>query len=309
MKKADKPLITIGIPTYGRDDVLVRTIKDLLSQKTKNIEIIVADQSDRHKSSTVEFFKSNKDERLKVFNIYPPSSPAARNFIINKARADIVLFVDDDIRVGKDFVDNHLKTYDIHEDVSFVAGRVKQKGLPLTHELTHFDKYGSQKGWFNCPDEQYATTFPGGNFSGYKKALKKIGGFETDYMVNAFREESDCAMRAEKAGYKIYFNPEACILHLAAPSGGNRLKNHQHDNIDFYKNDLLFVLRFVDKKLIPISLIKKYIKYVLHDYYMHKKIKIIYKFIVRNAYFAIGLVTACTRILFKRRIVAREVIK
>lgn len=309
MKSSIKPLITIGVPTYGREEVLVTTIEDLLNQNNKNIEIIVADQTDRHEASTLEFFKSNKDKRLKLYSITPPSLPAARNFIIDKSRADIILFVDDDIRVGKDFVDNHLKTFAKHKDVSFVAGRVKQKGLPLTHELTHFDKYGRQKGWFNCPDGQYATTFPGGNFSAYKKALKKIGGFETSYKRNALREESDCAMRAQNAGYSIYFNPDASILHLAAPMGGCRVKSHQYDNIDFYKNDLLFVLRFVDKKLIPISLIKQYIKYVWHDYYMHKKIKIIYKFILRNAYFATGLVAACTRILFKSRIVAREVIK
>ena len=65
--------------------------------------------------------------------------------------------------------------------------------------------------------------FVGVNHSVRVSALKAIGGYDENYSIGpAIREESDVAARLWKAGYRIDFDPEAWLIHLATPSGGCR---------------------------------------------------------------------------------------
>lgn len=69
-------------------------------------------------------------------------------------------------------------------------------------------------------------TFGGGNHSARSSFLRRIGGYDPNYLGYAFREDSDAAIRIWKAGGTVVFDPEAEIEHLAVPRGGCRI--HQH---------------------------------------------------------------------------------
>ena len=301
------PLITVAIPTLNREEVLIDSVNDVLAQGFKDIEVLVVDQTPIRSKKITDFLANNKDKRLRYYHTAPASLPAARNFCLDKATAPIILFIDDDVRLPKDFVAQHLKTHEAKPDIAVVAGRVKQEGVPFTHTLTHFNKYGFQTGWFNCPDAQYCETFPGGNFSVQTKALKEVGGFDPSYMANALREESDAALRLKRAGYKFYFNPDAYIIHLAAPSGGTRIHTHQFNNLEFYKNDLLFTLKYVDGRRLPLAITKKYGRYVYTTYIQKRKYQTFPLFFLRNLYFVVGLTVAIKRYFIPVTIVQLEV--
>jgi GT2 family glycosyltransferase len=295
MAKTKSPKITVGLPTYGREAVLINTINDIFAQDEQDFEIIVADQTEHLAPEIKHFFNSNTDPRLRYFRIGPPSLPAARNYITDKAESEFLVFIDDDVELPKDFLTKHLQTFKDHPDITAVAGRVKQKGVPFTHTITHFDKYGFQIGWFNCPDAQYPETFPGGNFSIKTEALKNAGGFDPSYRANALREESDCAYRVRQKGYKIFFNPEAYIFHLAAPMGGSRIKVHQFNNLEFYKNDLLFTLKTVRRRYLLVALLRKYGRYTWTTYQQRRKWQTPILFCLRQLYFAVGICVAIKR--------------
>lgn len=301
------PLITIAIPTLNREGVLIDSINDVLEQSEKNIEVLVVDQTPQLSKKIIDYLEDNKDARLRYYHTAPASLPAARNFCLEKATAPIILYIDDDVRLPRDFVAQHLKTHHAKPDIAVVAGRVKQDGVPFTHTLTRFSKYGFQTGWFNCPDKQYCDTFPGGNFSVQTKALKYAGGFDPSYMANALREESDAALRLKRAGYRFYFNPDAYIIHLAAPSGGTRIHTHQFNNLEFYKNDLLFTLKYVAGHRLPLAILKKYGKYVYTTYIQKRKYQTLPLFLLRNLYFVVGLTVAIKRYFVPVKIVQTEV--
>lgn len=47
-----------------------------------------------------------------------------------------------------------------------------------------------------------------------------VGGFDTRYYGNAFREENDMSLKMVRAGVTIFYEPSAeLLLHLAAPYG------------------------------------------------------------------------------------------
>jgi glycosyltransferase involved in cell wall biosynthesis len=256
--------LTVALPTYGRDEVLIDTIKDVLKQDFDDFELVVVDQTKAHDEATEKYFKTQTDTRLRYFRTTPPSLTAARNFAIAEARSDLILFLDDDIELhDPHFLRYHYEAFQKDKAIVAVAGRVvnKDNRLFIQHETEHplyHDRYGLGHDSFNCPNSQYGTDFPGGNVALRVDAIKAIGGFDPSYKGSAIREESDAAHRLVKAGGKVYFEAQAAILHLAAPTGGTRIYTHQFDNQMFYTNDILFALKTVKLRYLPIGLAKRY---------------------------------------------------
>ena len=63
--------ISIVIPTYGRDDILIATIKHLLDLEPKPAEILVLDQTEKHQEiveSTLAGWKLSGAVKLILFN-------------------------------------------------------------------------------------------------------------------------------------------------------------------------------------------------------------------------------------------------
>ncbi len=255
-----KPKITVAIPTLGRDQVLVDTIRDVLKQDFDGFELVVVDQTIRHDGPTQKFLDNLKDPRFRYFLVGPPSLPAARNYAMEQAATEIVLFIDDDVILSPDFIKHHYDAYQLDPEIVAVAGRVinqtdtqKQTTVPLS-----FDRYAMGRSTFNCIVSQYATSFPGGNVSVRRDRVLAIGGFDPSYKWSAIREKSDVAFRLVQSGYKIYYEAQASLIHLAAPSGGARLPTHYFDNLNFYRNDLLFAVKSVKLMDLPIALAKRY---------------------------------------------------
>lgn len=298
---ANQPDITVAIPTYRREGVLIDTIKALLKQSHQNLELLVVDQSTQHLPETEAALAKITDHRWRYVKAKPPSLPAARNFCLQIARAPIVLFLDDDIVPTKDLVKYHLQTFTNHPELSVVGGRVLQEGFPIKNEVLCFDDYAVSHGVFTATEAGYTNAFPGGNHSLRVKDALEVGGFETRYYGNAFREESDMALKMTRAGMKIYYEPRAELLHLAAREGGTRVKNYQHlyDTPLFYRNELFFTLRSVDKGKRREALRRKYHEYclVVRHYPAWR----------RRLLFWTGLIAAVWRLKFGRRITTKAV--
>lgn len=294
------PAISVAIPTYNREKVLINTINDvLLGQSFNDLELIVVDQSTHHTEDTQKSLDSIKDPRFRYFKTSPPSVTAARNFALSKAQSPYIIFLDDDVVLDKNLVKEFLQTFVDMPQISGIAGRVMQKGFPIKNEVLKFDEYAVSHGVFTSKVGDFTNAFPGGNCALRVKEVISIGGFDTRYKNNAFREESDMSMRMSGLGYKIYFQPKAELTHLAAPYGGNRVQTHIYDNPAFYQNELFFTLRFAK--------IGNRIKALLIKNKEYCKVPSRRTTYTRQMYFFLGLVVAIWRILFGRQIVSKEV--
>ena len=120
-----------------------------------------------------------------------------------------------------------------------------QQGFPIMDKILMFNKYMISEGVFTSPMSGYTNAFAGGNCALKTKDALRVGGFDTRYRDNAFREESDMSMKMISNNMKIYYQPKAELLHLAAPRGGNRVAGDIWDNFGTYKNELFFTFRYV----------------------------------------------------------------
>ena len=84
----------------------------------------------------------------------------------------------------------------------------------------------------------------GCNMSFKRHVLDRVGGFDTRYVGNAYREESDICMRVRRAGFAVRFAPAAKLVHLEAPAGGCREVAPLHDGPVVYRNEFPLLLNF-----------------------------------------------------------------
>lgn len=297
-----KVKVSVIIPTYNRNKILVQTIKSVLEQKFSNFELLIVDQSEKHDKQTQSFLDNLSDDKVRYYKVFPPSLPAARNFGLKKAKGDIIIYIDDDVLLDQGFIEAHADSYQ-QRDVVCVAGRVVQKDKPITDTLLYFRKTGFGAGSLNYPKFAYAETALGCNMSYKKEVLLRIGGFDTNFIGNAIGEESDVSFKLRKQGYKILFNPNASLFHLYYQSGGCREKKSIYDNYIVYRNEILFFLRHRPLIYFPYFFAGHFFKYVLNRKLINQR-----KVLSRLRVFLFGLLIGSWIFFFpKKKIIAREV--
>ena len=225
MQYKDRPSVCVAIPTYNRERVLVDTIKQVLAQDPPSDEVLVIDQTDEHEPETEKYLAgADKAKKIKWIRQRRPNLPGARNRALEETQCDVLIFIDDDVELPTDFVEKHKRNYS-DSSVVAVAGRIIQDGLSVP----------ARKKWPRIMDYRFfplnftkrvegIASFRGCNHSVRVNALAKIGGYDTNYIGWAYREDSDVAIRLWKADGRIIYDPDAGLKHLATPTGGCRLK-------------------------------------------------------------------------------------
>lgn len=253
--------ISVIIPTRGRDACLRQTLRDLAAQEYREFDIWVVDQNDAP-------LKSLHAEVGDVFlhhELMPPrGSHAGRNHAIFKTTAELCVFVDDDVRVEPDFLRLHSELFvegrREHPNLAGIAGRVIQPKDGLSeNEMTakgEFAKYntrtGRATGNFFGTKRGLVEHMHECNFSALTRSLREVGGFNEEFQGNAYFEGTDLALRLQKNGGVLLYDPRVKLIHLQSPSGGNRVKRKSVHNYWMMRNYCLLNSLHLPKTRIPI---------------------------------------------------------
>ena len=208
--------ISVVIPTYRRERVLVETLEHLLRQSEAADEVLVIDQTQEHEAATIKRLEQLQAQRaIRWIQQQPPSITAAMNRGLLDARCDVVLFVDDDIVPDSSLLSTHRAAH-TSRSKTVVAGRVIQPWQVEAPGQNSTDSTGAgvEPGWV---DE-----FMGGNFSIRRADALELGGFDENFVQVAYRFEAEFANRFRAAGGRIRFEPAACLHHLHEGRGGTR---------------------------------------------------------------------------------------
>lgn len=240
------PLISVIIPTYNRDEPLLETFRSLFRSDYPRFEIIVVDQSDKKFPKKEKFLVQHK-KQIRYFSGLLPNASAARNFGVKKAKGEILLFVDDDVECTSRLVAAHVKNYK-DDQVGAVVGRIITPGQKLEENNKNVGRitpWGNFISGFSSKILQEVMTVITCNASWRRDVFEKIGGFDENF-TGPIREDSDLSLRTRKAGYKIFFDPTAEVVHKRAESGGfrkseGRLKWY----FGFFKCETYFFLKHI----------------------------------------------------------------
>jgi GT2 family glycosyltransferase len=228
-KKDENISLSVIIPTYYRYKYL-SDLLDMLSKQTfKKFEVIVPDQTPEADRPTDFYKKFHKEINLEVIYIKEPSLTRPRNIAVEYAKGEILLFLDDDIIIKKNFIESHVDVMK-RENVDVVNGATTLKDrLPLEYpwdvrvlDPVRFFLVAPNYKW-----EGMMFTISSCNVSIKKKNFLAVGGFDEKIprMV-----DFELGYRLYKSGAKIYFSYKPLAKHLRG-DGGSRKNPKNHNKL------------------------------------------------------------------------------
>ena len=218
--------LSLVIATYNRAEQLMVTLSSVAAQSKSSVQwesIIVDNNSGDNTKSRVEEFIA-KHPKLNILYHFESKQGLshARNAGIERAKGDIIAFIDDDERIVPDFIDAYIKLFDSHPKAMAAGGKIIAEyptGRPRW--MSHY----AERPIANPMDfGDYVRSFPkgripgGGNMAMRREVFDKIGVFNTSLgrtgksLIGG--EESDLFERIAKAGMECYYTPRAVMHHI-----------------------------------------------------------------------------------------------
>lgn len=264
--------ISIIIPTYNRNKVLCDTINSIINQcelinKKYIYELIIVDQTETHDIYTKDYIENlRKYSFIKYIHTSIANLPNARNIGIKQAVGSIIVFLDDDVLLHDDFFDNLLLSYQDYNIMSVVGKPLlkNQSGenILLSNQsllkkctkiilqiifgggkTSIISKYGPILLNTESSKVELVDAGRGCCMSFRKEVFDIIGYFDSNYIGNALREETDLFCRMKKAHMKVLFNPLIIVDHLMADDGGCRAQYSEKYWVTYFSNQFYFYLK------------------------------------------------------------------
>ena len=101
------PLVSVIVPVYNTGKLAKKLTENILRDKYENVEIILVD--DGSTDDSLSILKSIKNSKVKVYNKKNGGPSAGRNFGIEKAKGEYLLFIDSDDGIKDDFISKLLE--------------------------------------------------------------------------------------------------------------------------------------------------------------------------------------------------------
>jgi glycosyltransferase involved in cell wall biosynthesis len=117
-------LVSVIIPTYNASGFILETVNSVLKQSYLNFEILIV--NDGSTDNTISVVESINDTRVKLFNRTNQGVSAARNFGLENANGDYLIFFDSDDLMPVDFIQERIAFLIKNPFFSFVTGWVQK---------------------------------------------------------------------------------------------------------------------------------------------------------------------------------------
>jgi len=136
------PVFSIIIPLYNKEKYIQNTIESALNQTFKDFEIIVV--NDGSTDSSLAIVKQIEDSRIKIFSIKNGGVSRARNFGIEKAKSDLIAFLDADDLWRNNHLEELYKLWKDHPNCGLYAMGYSKKfdnSIPISAVFVNLNNY------------------------------------------------------------------------------------------------------------------------------------------------------------------------
>ncbi len=231
--------ISVIIATKFRHQDLLNTLENISLQALLPNELIIVDQNISSDIKNAVFSMFNRLDKFKKNNIilkYIHDSQItgltqARNRGIEKNESDIVLFLDDDVILEKDFIFNILEIYRKYPEIAGVGGFITNfvtgynMGLvsKIFLKIFHLGYFADSRIpiYINpkYKDTEYVTTSKlFGGLSSFRKEIFQEFKFDENFIGYSILDDVDFSFRVSRK-YKIVIAPKARLMHIKSDVG------------------------------------------------------------------------------------------
>lgn len=220
-----QPLVSIVIPNWNGANFLPACLDALRGQTYPRVEVIVADNA------------STDGSRVLLSADYPEvrlvALPENRGFTgacnagMQAANGEIVILLNNDTEVKPDWVEQVVAAFDRHPEAGLVASKMllfdRRDTLHTAGDYYTVDGRAGNRGVWQ-PDgpaynrEEYVFSACGGSSAYRREMLDEVGLLDDDFFFSM--EDIDLAWRAQLAGWRCVYAPQAVVYHHLAATGG-----------------------------------------------------------------------------------------
>ena len=234
----DQCAVTVVLSTFNRARLLGPAVERLLDQSvsTTSFELVVVDNNSTDEThAVVREHIAAAGGRLRYVFEGQQGLSYARNAGIRAARADIVAFTDDDVRVGDDWVEVIRAAFERHPHVDCLGGRTLPVWpSPPPEWLTRLHWVGplALQDYGDDPfivEAQRALCLAGANFAFRKRIFANIGMFSPDFPRS---EDTELMIRLWLSGARALYVPNMLAYAAVQPERLSKAYHRQwHFNI------------------------------------------------------------------------------
>lgn len=231
-------VIILSYNTVGYTTKCLQSIQEQnIDVNTKDLEVIVIDNASS--DSTVEQIKKRFPWVRLIVNKKNLGFAAGNNVGIKVAKGKYILLLNSDTVVLPDTFEKLLSFIDKTDDAGAVTARLEladgaldlacHRGFPTPwNALTYFAKLeqlfaniklfsGYHQTWKDFNTTHQVDAISGACFLTRKKIANQIGLLDEQFFMYA--EDIDWCMRIKQAGWKVYYYPNAKVIHYKKRSG------------------------------------------------------------------------------------------
>ncbi len=203
---------SVIVVSYNRASLLSHCIDKLLDQSVEGYEVIVVD--DGSTDATKELMGKVDDVNfIYLRNRRKMGQPTSRNIGIKKASGEVIIFVDSDVLVDKDFIKDHLKLHQRNNRL-IVQGMVRH--------IKNLRDYGKPS---MLIDGLCLSGLITQNVSVKKKYLKEVGGFNESFGNTMGYMDVELGRRLKGIGLSTVYAWRRCVgWHVDGYETDERLK-------------------------------------------------------------------------------------
>lgn len=217
---------SIIIPTHNRVKSLLRTIKSVcrLNFPPKDYEIIIVENAcmDSTKSIIEKWIYEKRINNMKVFSENTTGVHFARNTGAHIAKGEVLVFIDDDILVSKNFLNAYVAFFKKYPGMVAAGGEVlpeweteppkwlinfidKRKTFFILGLMSPYNKFRLAKDGF----------FFSNNMAIKKEILFQMGGFNPELIGNDYVGNGEAGLNQKlwENGRLVGYVPEALVYH------------------------------------------------------------------------------------------------
>jgi glycosyltransferase involved in cell wall biosynthesis len=213
--------LSVIIPTFNRNDLLVNCLSSLLTKIDSLIEIIIVNDSEQN---TIDLPIHLFSKQVKIYSNPKQGVASARNYGASKANGDLLIFIDDDMLVNSEAISscvdfickNEKSVYNANWEYSSESNEILNKTSFGRFLISiHFN---SLKGWNNNPKDwsinrYYKCDGITSQFLGIKKIdFEEVGGYNENFPFAGF-EDYEFWIRLKKQGINAFIDTQVLITH------------------------------------------------------------------------------------------------
>jgi len=200
-----RPEISVIVPVYNGEKTIDKCIKSILKSSFKNFEIIAINDNSIDNS-----LKILKKFSIKIFNVDFDSASKVRNFGAKKAKAKILVFVDQDVVIKKDTLKKFYEILKRNPGVSAVIATPdknrKYKTFLGEYENLYLNYSFTRHG-------KETSNLHSSTFAIRKSVFQKVGGFN-EKIKGVEQEDRELGERLVRNGFRIWFLKHVKVVHL-----------------------------------------------------------------------------------------------